>query len=81
MCLVSGYLTGISACFLSLLYQRLPDPKGTCGGKKRVPEPHGHKERRRMGQAGKAPHCSYQSTGLWACCRRYGDFSLIRRLV
>ncbi len=23
----------------------------------------------------------YQSTGLWACCNRYGDFSWIRRLV
>lgn len=47
ICLVSGYLTGISACSLSLLYQRLPDPKGTCGRKTRVPQPHGHKERRR----------------------------------
>ena len=23
----------------------------------------------------------YQSTGLWACCKRYGDFSLMSRLV
>lgn len=35
ICFISGYLTGISACFLALLYQRLPDPKGTCGGKTR----------------------------------------------
>lgn len=27
-----------------------------------------------------SPH-GYQSTGLWACCKRYGDFSLINRLV
>ena len=26
------------------------------------------------------PHGN-QSTGLWACCRRYGDFSWMRRLV
>ncbi len=23
----------------------------------------------------------YQSTGLWACCSKYGDFSLLRRLA
>lgn len=27
-----------------------------------------------------SPHGN-QSTGLWACCKRYGDFSLINRLV